>query len=369
MGCSSSASAPPTGEMRGTKLSDIKKIKEADISGDNIKMGENMNDNPALFSSAKQLILSSRKALQSSLLSLEGFQLQECPSFFNPVEKPTIFEYEFQQHIGRGAASDVFLVKNVENGMYYAAKIYDQAYLYRTSIGDAVQPIEKVSREIELMVECQHPNILSLIELLDDQPSNSLILIIPYAEKGSLSKSSWKADPLPEPEAKNIFRQIASGLQYLHGLNIIHRDLKPENVLVFDDGHVVISDFSVSERLEDPNVYLEDTEGTPVFYSPEQCSGEPYLGKPADCWAFGIVLYVMIFGKLPFFEADDEAAYKTHFYHIAQVISSSEISYPPSSENLSGDLMDLFHHILDKNPKTRYTIDQIVNHKWFEYDD
>ena len=168
MGCSSSGSAPPADEMRGTKLSDIKKMKDAAISNDNIGLGEQQNLNPKINETAKQLILSSRKALQSSLLSLEGFQLQECPSFFNPVEKPTIFEYEFQQHIGRGAASDVFLVKNVENGIFYAAKIYDQAYLYRTSIGDTVPPIEKVSREIELMSECSHPNILSLIELLDD---------------------------------------------------------------------------------------------------------------------------------------------------------------------------------------------------------
>ena len=327
-----------------------------------------LGDNVLESNTTSPMILSEKSIMQSSLISLEGLQLKECPSFFNPIEKPTIFEYQFQQHIGHGSASDVFLVKNIENNIFYAAKVYAANYLYRTSIGDTVEPIDKVTREMQIMSECQHPNLLPLIEVLDDQPTNSLIFIIPYAEKGSLSKSSWKADPLSEADAKVIFRQIASGLQYMHGLDIIHRDLKPENILCFEDGHVAIADFSVSEQLDDPSVPLDDTEGTPVFYSPEQCSGDPYLGKPADCWAFGIILYVMIFGKLPYFEADDEAAYGTHFYHISQVISTQELTYP-KRDDLSDDLMDLFHHILERDPVKRFTIDQICAHRWFTFDE
>ena len=377
MGCSSSApvaaadaKTPPTPPSRHVSANhDVIILTDDDYTRteDDLYQSELLDQQK--LTDTNPLIISENSLIQSSLLSLEGFQLKECPSFFNPVSKPVIFEYQFQQHIGHGAVSDVFLVKNTENGIFYAAKVYQESYLNRVSIGDSIEPIEKVSREMQIMSECQHPNILPLIEVLDDQTTRSLIFIMPYAEKGSLSKSSWKADPLPEPEAKNVFRQIASGLQYLHSADIIHRDLKPENILCFDDGHVAIADFSVSQQLEDPNQMLDDTEGTPVFYSPEQCSGDPYLGKPADCWAFGIILYVMIFGKLPYFEADDEAAYGAHFYHISQVISTQELTYPEKSKELSPELNDLFHHILERDPQKRYTIEQIVAHKWFAFDD
>ncbi|EAY01511.1 CAMK family protein kinase [Trichomonas vaginalis G3] len=367
MGCASSVPRKSVHQIEEKKRPS--KDKDNRVKGERSDTSETESDPYVLHTTAAPpLILGSKTPMMSTEMSLDGFQIRDSPSFFNPLEKPTIFEYEFQQHIGHGSASDVFLVKNQETGIMYAAKVYDQDYLYRMSIGESVPPIEKVSREIQLMSEINHPNIVPLIEILDDQPTHSLIIILPFAEKGSLSKSSWKADPLPEAEAKNTFRQIASALQYLHSLDIIHRDLKPENILCFADGHSAISDFSVSLKLEDPNEMLEDTEGTPVFYSPEQCSGEPYLGKPADCWAFGIVLYLMIFGKLPFFEADDEEIYRTHFFHISQVISTEELTYPDTS-NLSNELVDLFHHILDRNPATRYNMDQICSHKWFSYDE
>lgn len=328
----------------------------------------NTDDQLMITTDTSPLILTDKSFMQSSIMSLECLTVTDCPSFFNPIEKPCILEYQFQHHIGHGSASDVFLVINTENNIQYAAKVYDPNYLYQKKIGTANQPIEKVYNEIKLMSMCRHPNIVSLIEVLDDQPTNSLVLIIPYAEKGSLSKSSWSAERLDENAAKNIFRQIASGLDYLHSMNIIHRDLKPENVLCFEDGHVGISDFSVSKLLEDPSEFLSDTEGTPVFYSPEICSGEPYQGKPADIWAFGIILYLIIYGKLPFFEPNDENALKTHFFHISQVISNNEIVYPDTIK-ISAELRDLFNHILQRDPQKRYDSHQILSHPWFNYDE
>lgn len=286
------------------------------------------------------------------------------PSFFNPDAKPTIFEYKFIRHIGHGAASDVFLVYNTENSQEYAAKIYDKNFLYRTSIGDAEQPIQKVIREIQIMSSIDHENCLKLVEILDDECTNSLVLILPFADAGSLSPYSWKADPLPEEEARQTFFQLALGLQHLHLHNIIHRDLKPDNILKFMSGVVVISDFSVSIMLSDPDQPLEDTDGTPAFYSPEECGGELYLGKPADVWSFGITMYVMVYGRLPFFEADDEGVFYSQFFKISQCIMNDQIKYPENIP-ISPQLRDLFNHLLDKNSVTRYTIDQALEHPWF----
>ncbi|KAH0790111.1 CAMK family protein kinase [Histomonas meleagridis] len=301
----------------------------------------------------------------TSINSTSSGGIAAVPSFFNPEIKPTIFEYEFVRHIGHGATSDVFLVKNTETGENFAAKVYDRGFLFRTSIGDTEQPIQKLLREAQIMSSIQDKNCLSLIEILEDDVTNSITLIIPFADAGSLSKYSYKADPLDEETAKDVFHQIASGIHCIHSMNIIHRDLKPDNILKFSDGRVVIADFSVSIVLEDENELLEDTDGTPAFYSPEECLGIPYLGKPADIWAFGMIMYVMIYGKLPFFDFDDENIFFSQFFEISQRIINDEFVYPQTIP-ISSELKDLLTHILEKDPKKRYTIEQILNHEWFK---
>lgn len=292
--------------------------------------------------------------------------ISETKSFFSSKEKPTIFEYKFKEHIGHGAQSDVFLTVNIETGQYYAAKVYDQNYLCRNSIGDAERPIEKFAQEVQIMSTVSQRNCLNLIELLQDEFTNTIILILPYADDGALSSYSYKADPCPEDKAKQYFFQIGLGLRHIHSMNIIHRDIKPDNVLKFKDGHVVIADFSVSKILEAPegDELLDDTDGTPAFYSPEECRGDPYYGKPADVWAYGMTLYVMIYGKLPFFDPDDGGVFFSQFFSISQKIIEDDFPYPDSIP-ISNDLRDLFSHLLDKDAKTRYTIEEALNHKWF----
>ena len=291
--------------------------------------------------------------------------ISTVPSFFNPESKPIIFEYQFLHHIGHGAQSDVFLVQNLETGIFYAGKVYDRNYLFRVQIGDSEQPIQKLAREVQIMSTLAHPNCLKMIELLEDEYTNSYVLILPYADDGPMSSLSYKADPVSEETAKWYFYQIALGLQHAHSQNIIHRDLKPDNILKFKDGHVVIADFSVSIMMEDPTKLLDDTDGTPAFYSPEECRGDPYLGKPTDVWAFGMMLYVMVFGKLPYIDDDEVGVYYSHFFKISSKIISDDFTFPENIP-ITDSLRDLFSHVLDKDPTTRYNIDQVVAHHWFE---
>lgn len=285
-------------------------------------------------------------------------------SFFNPKHKPQIFEYSFINHIGRGAQSDVFLVYNTEDGQNYAAKVYEQSYLLRQSIGDAEPPIQKLIHEVQIMSVLHHPNCLNLVELLEDEYTKTVTLILPFADDGALSSFSYKSNPLTEASAKDYFFQIALGLRHIHAQNIIHRDLKPDNILKFKDGHVAIADFSVSIMLPDPDKILDDTDGTPAFYSPEECLGEGYKGKPTDVWAYGMMLYVMIYGKLPFFDPENGGAFYSQFFTISKTIIEDEFEFPEKVP-ISDELKDLFSHLLDKNPETRYTIQQVLEHPWF----
>lgn len=287
------------------------------------------------------------------------------PTFMTQTEKPQIFEYEFLKSIGRGAQAEVYLVKNVETSELLAAKVYDKNFLYRNNLGDAEQPIQKTIREIQIMSSLKHPNCMSLVEVLDDDYTNTIIIIFPYADGGSLLPQSLKTDPIPEEKAKFYFFQIANGVKYIHEHNIVHRDIKPENIMKFHDKRVVIADFSESVVLEDGDELLEDTDGTPAFYSPEQCTGKPYEGKPTDIWACGVSLYVFLFGKLPFFDVTDDDFFLSQFFKIANQIQHEEVFFDPKIK-ISKESKDLISHCLDKDPKKRYTIDEVLDHPWLK---
>ncbi|KAK8891398.1 hypothetical protein M9Y10_028606 [Tritrichomonas musculus] len=287
------------------------------------------------------------------------------PTFMTQSEKPQIFEYEFIKSIGRGAQAEVYLVKNVETGEFLAAKVYDKNFLYRNNLGDAEQPIQKTIREIQIMSSLNHPNCMSLVEVLDDDYTNTIIIIFPYADGGSLLPQSLKTKPIPEERAKFYFYQIACGVKYIHEHNIIHRDIKPENIMKFSGDRIVLADFSASVVLDSPDELLEDTDGTPAFYSPEQCTGKPYEGKPTDIWACGVSLYILLYGKLPFFDVTDDDFFLSQFFKIAHQIQHEEVNFDPNIQ-VSNESKDLISHCLEKDAKKRYTIEDVLKHPWLE---
>ena len=285
-------------------------------------------------------------------------------TFFNQKDEPQIFEYLFLKPIGRGAQAEVYLVQNTETKEMIAAKVYAKDYLFRKNLGDAIQPVHKVVREIQIMNDLKHINCIRMVEVLDDEYTNSIILLQEYADKGPLLPQKSKTDPFPEAQAKDIFFQICQGVQYLHANNIVHRDIKPENILTFKNGRVAVGDFSASVRLQKPDEYLEDTDGTPAFYSPEQVTGQPFKGKPGDVWACGVSLYIMLYGRLPFFDVSETGYSVTQFFRLSQQIQSDPVVFD-DDKIVSDDAKDLILHCLDKNPDTRYTIEDVLRHKWF----
>lgn len=290
---------------------------------------------------------------------------RECVSittFINQTEDPQIFEYKFIESIGRGAHAEVYKVQHVETGTIMAAKIYDKFFLMRNNVGNATSPLDRVYREMTLMSSLRHPNTMGLVEVLDDDFTNSYIFIMPFADAGSLLVQETQTDPIPEEEAQHVFAQIAEALEYLHDLGIAHRDIKPENIMMFKDGRAVLADYSAAIALPDDTDVIDDTEGTPAFYSPEECTGEPYHAKPADVWALGVSLYIMIFGHLPFFEVND-GYFLSQLFKISQQIQFEPLKFDPHII-MSDDLRDLLEKMLDKNPETRLTAAQVLNHPW-----
>ena len=129
-----------------------------------------------------------------------------------------------------------------------------------------------------------------------------IIFVLEYAG-GELFNYIVAHGRMSEPRARRFFQQIISGIEYSHRLKIVHRDLKPENVLLDDDLNVKIADFGLSNEISDGD-FLTTSCGSPNYAAPEVIRGGIYAGPEIDVWSSGVILYVMLCGRLPF-EDDD----------------------------------------------------------------
>ena len=100
-------------------------------------------------------------------------------------------------------------------------------------------------------------------------------------------------------EAAHYFRQLISGLEYLHAHHICHRDLKPENLLLDGSMNMKIADFGLSNLMRDGD-FLRTSCGSPNYAAPELIRGQLYAGPEVDVWSCGVILYALLCGRLPF---------------------------------------------------------------------
>jgi serine/threonine protein kinase len=281
--------------------------------------------------------------------------------FLKSTDHPQLLEYAEFRHIGRGSHADVFRCRNLDTGEYFAAKVYDKVQLGASGVGCLENLADRVVSEVRVLSRISSEYSVRLIEALDDEMTDSVVLIETLAPGGCILPDRPTTPAICESDAQIFFTQIALCLQHLHGQGIVHRDIKPNNVLRMSTMRVVLSDYSVSSLLEDGVEYVTDTKGTPMYFAPEGFSGEPYLPKPADIWALGVSLYVMVFGRLPFSREAKTKHFLTTFLKLARLVTTSDITYEGS---VSDALADLLGHLLDKDVGSRFTIEQVLEHVW-----
>jgi len=129
-----------------------------------------------------------------------------------------------------------------------------------------------------------------------------IIIVLEFAG-GELFEYIVANGRMTEPVARRFFQQIMSGIEYSHKLKIVHRDLKPENVLLDNDLNVKIADFGLSSEIKDGD-FLKTSCGSPNYAAPEVIRGGLYTGPEIDVWSCGVILYVMLCGRLPFEDED-----------------------------------------------------------------
>lgn len=302
---------------------------------------------------------------------------------YDPVSKRKVLNsYELIKEIGRGEHGKVKLAREITTNELVAIKIVDRKS--RPKLGKPMKQNasqeEKIRREIAIMKKINHPNVVQLKAVLDDENSRKIYLVLEYLEKGEVK---WQKGPgvpiMTLPESMQVFRDVVLGLDYLHYQGIIHRDIKPANLLRGADGSVKISDFGVSfasslKCNEQQNEYeLAKTAGTPAFFAPEICEPlknfdrleekvkHPKISYKIDIWALGITLYSFLFGSMPF--------WATNEFELFKVICEKTLEFPqeyPSNYEWTDEdkfeVKNLLFKILNKDPAKRLTIKEIKRH-------
>ena len=173
-----------------------------------------------------------------------------------------------------------------------------------------------------------------------------------YANGGELFDYIVRHTRLTEKQACKFYLELISGVEYIHQSGVCHRDLKPENLLLDYDLTLKIVDFGLSNMYE-TGATLKTACGSPCYAAPEMIAGKRYYGLKTDIWSSGVVFYAMVCGYLPFEDPKTSNLYKK--------IMGAEYTLP---KFLSGQCKDLIRRILNTDPDTRYTVNDIRSHTW-----
>ncbi|KAH1057675.1 hypothetical protein J1N35_035740 [Gossypium stocksii] len=255
-------------------------------------------------------------------------------------------KYEIGRTIGEGTFAKVKFAQNTETGESVAMKVLDRSTIIKHKM------VDQIKREISIMKLVRHPYVVRLHEVMASR--TKIYIILEFITGGELFDKIVHKGRLSEAEARRFFQQLIDGVEYCHSKGVYHRDLKPENLLLDSIGNLKISDFGLSALPEQGVSLLRTTCGTPNYVAPEVLSHKGYDGAVADVWSCGVILYVLMAGYLPF----DELDLTTLYSKIERADFSCPSWFPVGAKSL-------IHRILDPNPQTRITVEQIRSDEWF----
>ncbi|KAF2682938.1 serine threonine protein kinase-like protein SNF1p [Lentithecium fluviatile CBS 122367] len=256
-------------------------------------------------------------------------------------------QYTIVKTLGEGSFGKVKLATHGVSGQKVALKIINRKRLVTRDMAG------RIEREIQYLQLLRHPHIIKLYTVITTQ--TEIIMVLEYAG-GELFDYIVSNGRLAEDKARKFFQQIVCAVEYCHRHKIVHRDLKPENLLLDDHYNVKIADFGLSNIMTDGN-FLKTSCGSPNYAAPEVISGKLYAGPEVDVWSCGVILYVLLVGRLPF---DDE-----YIPTLFKKIAAGTYTIP---NYLSPGAVSLIKRMLMVNPVHRITVAEIRQDPWFTKD-
>ena len=323
--------------------------------------------------------------------------------------KDHVNSYTLGEVLGKGSTGTVRRCISQEDGVEYVMKSMSKRKLLRSKEPAGVSAdgsgtvlyitgLERAYREIKIMSQLNHVNLLQLFEVIDDPNNDALSMVMEYMPGGALMRYQHR-DRCFVPAVASaahvalLMRDLLRGLEAMHAAGVCHRDIKPENCLLKAAGLLKIGDFGCAEhfpRESNPGAIVSHTAGTPAFWAPEcicpatggldlgldmdglalgeakdggiggkeddgdDMNGDQGAGMSsqfscysADCWAAGALLYCLVYARPPF--ASDEPLV------LFDLIASAPLHTEPH-DNLFPGALEVLRGLLDKDPTLRWTV-------------
>lgn len=257
--------------------------------------------------------------------------------------------YTVGRELGFGKFSVVREAISKSTGEAFAIKVIDKALLDE-------KEREALRTEVAVLKLVSHPNLVRLQTVFETR--RQIHIVMSFVSGGDLFDRIDQKKSFDEFTARTIMLQLCSAVKYLHARGIVHRDLKPENIMMVsrETNDIMVGDFGLSNftsSQEKMNIAC----GTVAYLAPEVLSMKGY-GKEVDLWSVGVIMYLVLRGRLPFDDEDEDA-----------IIEKAKKGYIPFEHmiwnSVSEEAKDLVRRLLKVDPLERIDIDQTLAHPWF----
>ncbi|KAL3469652.1 serine/threonine protein kinase [Aspergillus californicus] len=311
---------------------------------------------------------------------------QDFPEHTVKRKETNFGQYILGQTVGEGEFGKVKLGWKRDGSIEVAIKL-----IRRDTLGTNPNRLPKIYREIAILRDLSHPNIVRLHEMVETD--RHIGIIMEYASGGELFDHILRNRYLKDNAARRLFAQLVSGVGYLHKKGIVHRDLKLENLLLDRNRNIIITDFGFANTFEPHDELSEEIEynltnkefvkrmrldktnakgtrrgdlmqtscGSPCYAAPELVvSDSLYTGRKVDVWSCGVILYAMLAGYLPF---DDDPANPDgdNINLLYKYIVTTPLTFP---EYVTPHARDLLRRILVPDPRKRADLFEVARHSW-----
>lgn len=215
--------------------------------------------------------------------------------------------YQIIEQLGQGGMASVYKAYHAALDRYVALKVLHQAFNEDSTF------ISRFQREARVVAKLEHSNIVPVYDYAEHE--GRPYLVMKFIE-GDTLKARLNQGPLSAKEIEQVVNSVGSALAYAHKQGVLHRDIKPSNVLISTDGVMYLADFGLARIAQNGESTLSSDSimGTPQYISPEQALGKKDLDNKTDIYSFGVMLYEMVVGCVPFTSDTPFSIIHDHIY-------------------------------------------------------
>lgn len=276
----------------------------------------------------------------------------------------TLGDYLVGPTLGEGGFSKVKLGTHATTGRKVALKLLKS----KSSAGSSREAVE---REVEMMTQIKHPNVIELIECnwacpypkRNGKSKKVILIVLELAQGGELFEFLSFTGAFEDTLAKAYFKQLVDAMNFCHDKGIVHRDLKPENMLLDNNMQLKLADFGFANIVAAENSLMFTECGTPGYMAPEMVKNQGYDGKLADIFSAGVILFIMLSGFPPFQEISSR-----DWWFDKLKKGKARLFWKAHARNAtySQTVMDLIQRMLQPDPAKRITMEEILEHPWMQ---